>query len=262
MGFAKIAELTHHMEDVFELLRQRSSGLPAEAIDTVFACLDALSAAAESIETDGEEALDPTPLVTRLRSLVRPRTAEQEMAATAASRSQAARGGCRPCGRCARPARPCRASQRRDDAGRSGAHGARRRSGSRRGAGQHSRPGRAEQFQGREISAWVASDHEDEPIIENLSGVSEVASVTVADVTHPDAEAEPAVPAPAPDQPAPVPAAPAAAAAAPLEAAPGLPRPSRLLPPPRRPKRTPRRRGRSEWTPSGSTRSCTRWANS
>ena len=51
MGFAKIAELTHAMEDVFELLRQRSTGLKTEAIDTVFACLDALSQAVESIES-------------------------------------------------------------------------------------------------------------------------------------------------------------------------------------------------------------------
>ena len=80
MGFAHIAELTHNMEDVFELLRQRSGGLPSEAIDTVFACLDALSAATDSIETDGQESLDPAPLVARLRSLVRPRTPEQEAA--------------------------------------------------------------------------------------------------------------------------------------------------------------------------------------
>jgi two-component system chemotaxis sensor kinase CheA len=59
MGFAKIAELTHAMEDVFELLRQRSTGLKTEAIDTVFACLDALSRAVESIESEGQEALDP-----------------------------------------------------------------------------------------------------------------------------------------------------------------------------------------------------------
>ena len=41
MGFSRVAELTHEMEDVFELLRQRTNGLPVEAIDTVFACLDA-----------------------------------------------------------------------------------------------------------------------------------------------------------------------------------------------------------------------------
>ena len=43
MGFAEIAKLTHEMEDVFELLRQRGEGLTREAID-VLACLDALTA--------------------------------------------------------------------------------------------------------------------------------------------------------------------------------------------------------------------------
>ena len=79
MGFAQIAKLTHEMEDVFELLRQRGEGLTREAIDTVLACLDALTASFESIEADGEEALDPTPLVERLHGLVRARTAEQEL---------------------------------------------------------------------------------------------------------------------------------------------------------------------------------------
>src|SRR5579875_1189622 len=50
MGFAQIAKLTHEMEDVFELLRQRTSGLSVEAIDTVLACLDALSSAFDAIE--------------------------------------------------------------------------------------------------------------------------------------------------------------------------------------------------------------------
>ncbi len=78
MGFAQIAKLTHEMEDVFELLRQRSEGLPREAIDTVLACLDALSSAFDAIESDGAESLDPTALVERLHGLVRVRTAVQE----------------------------------------------------------------------------------------------------------------------------------------------------------------------------------------
>jgi two-component system chemotaxis sensor kinase CheA len=79
MGFAQIAKLTHEMEDVFELLRQRESGLPAEAIDTVLACLDTLSQAFDAIESDGVESLDPEPLIERLHGLVRARTAEQEL---------------------------------------------------------------------------------------------------------------------------------------------------------------------------------------
>ncbi len=49
MGFSRIAELTHQMEDVFELLRQRTGPLPIEVIDTVLACLDALSGAIEAL---------------------------------------------------------------------------------------------------------------------------------------------------------------------------------------------------------------------
>src|SRR3990170_6490116 len=45
MGFAQMAALTHEMEDVFELLRQRSGGLPRDAIDVLFDSLDALSEA-------------------------------------------------------------------------------------------------------------------------------------------------------------------------------------------------------------------------
>jgi two-component system chemotaxis sensor kinase CheA len=79
MGFAQIAALTHEMEDVFELLRQRGAGLSVEAINTVFVCLDALSAAVESIESEGSEQLDPAPIVARLRALVRARTPEQQV---------------------------------------------------------------------------------------------------------------------------------------------------------------------------------------
>src|SRR5581483_3012836 len=52
MGFAQIAALTHEMEDVFELLRQRS-GLSHDAVDTVLACLDALAESIDSIESSG-----------------------------------------------------------------------------------------------------------------------------------------------------------------------------------------------------------------
>src|SRR5437660_2043243 len=62
MGFARIAELTHEMENVFELLRQRSGALTREAIDTVLACLDALQDAVDNIENTGGEKLDPAPL--------------------------------------------------------------------------------------------------------------------------------------------------------------------------------------------------------
>src|SRR6478752_902414 len=66
MGFAAMAALTHKMEDVFELLRQRSGGLERAAIDVLLECVDALEAAIEAIDATGEEGLDPEPLITRL----------------------------------------------------------------------------------------------------------------------------------------------------------------------------------------------------
>ncbi len=71
MGFAGMAALTHEMEDVFELLRQRRGGLERAAIDVLLECLDALEAAVDAIESDGAEAIEPDPLVARLRTLVR-----------------------------------------------------------------------------------------------------------------------------------------------------------------------------------------------
>ena len=62
MGFAGMAALTHQMEDVFELLRQRSGGLARETVDVLLECLDALEGATDAIEADGAESLEPAPL--------------------------------------------------------------------------------------------------------------------------------------------------------------------------------------------------------
>ncbi len=190
MGFAKIAELTHNMEDVFELLRQRAAGLPSEAIDTVFACLDALLAATDSIETDGEEDLDPAPLVKRLRSLVRPRTPEQEVARAGGidAPNHAAVQAAREAGARVLRVRVALTDEVMMPAVRAhmvlaalADHGD--------VIGSMPAPDGLEQFQGREIDAWVTSDHEDEAIIANVGTISEVGSVTVTDVTAPDVEA-------------------------------------------------------------------------
>lgn len=71
MGFEGMATLTHKMEDVFELLRQRGGALTGEVADVVLQCLDALAGAVDSIDDGGQENLDPAPLVERLGSLVR-----------------------------------------------------------------------------------------------------------------------------------------------------------------------------------------------
>jgi len=78
MGFAQIAALTHEMENVFELLRQRRGGLPREAIDVLLLCLDALEASVGSIETENEEKLDPQLLIAHLQGLIRAQDDEEE----------------------------------------------------------------------------------------------------------------------------------------------------------------------------------------
>ena len=83
MGFAGMAALTHEMEDVFELLRQRSGGLERAAVDVLLECLDALEAAVDAIETDGAEAITPDPLIARLRTLVREDESDAEVPAAA-----------------------------------------------------------------------------------------------------------------------------------------------------------------------------------
>jgi two-component system, chemotaxis family, sensor kinase CheA len=71
MGFAGMAELTHAMEDVFELLKQRAGGLSRDAIDVLLASLDALEGAVDSVDETGNEAIEQAELVQRLRALTR-----------------------------------------------------------------------------------------------------------------------------------------------------------------------------------------------
>src|SRR4051812_48542159 len=71
MGFAGMAELTHAMEDVFELLKQRAGGLSRDAIDVLLASLDALEGAVDSVDESGDESIEQGELVQRLRALTR-----------------------------------------------------------------------------------------------------------------------------------------------------------------------------------------------
>lgn len=90
MGFDGIAALTHQMEDVLELLRQRTGALDRAGIDVMFDCLDALSGAVDSIEAGDGEQLDATAIVAALSALVRSNDVEQEERAAAAAAAEAA----------------------------------------------------------------------------------------------------------------------------------------------------------------------------
>lgn len=85
MGYEQIAHLTHAMEDVFALLRERSGGIDREAIDVLFECMDMLSAMVEEVAESGASSTDSAPLEARLRGLVRGRDDSEEPAVQAAT---------------------------------------------------------------------------------------------------------------------------------------------------------------------------------
>ena len=122
MGFAGMAALTHEMEDVFELLRQRSGGLERAAIDVLFDSLDALSAAVEAIDQTGAGG---DPAAGADRAPAEPRARAHADAGGPAGRRRAAPGQPDRAGR--RPPRgPDHGDPQRGrlDAGRARLHGA------------------------------------------------------------------------------------------------------------------------------------------
>jgi two-component system chemotaxis sensor kinase CheA len=186
MGFARIAALTHAMEDLFEVLRVRRGGLDREAIDVLLECLDALSATFEAIDTEGVEKLEEAPLVERLEALVRSQS-EQPAAAPEArpelSELEAAAGG----------RRIVHVHARLDDAALMPAVRALMVLGSLADHGEllASLPAKddIDQFEGKIIEAWLASDHEDDLVAAAASEVPDVAEVTLSEPCAPSAAA-------------------------------------------------------------------------
>ena len=70
MGFAKIAELTHEMEDVLDLVRKSQLKLNEDIMDTLFKCLDSLEQMVESVGNgEAEDVVDVSDLVAKLSSI-------------------------------------------------------------------------------------------------------------------------------------------------------------------------------------------------
>jgi two-component system chemotaxis sensor kinase CheA len=179
MGFAAIAKLTHEMEDVFELLRQRSGGLGHDVVDAVLVCLDALSEAVESIEDEGSEKLDPEPLIERLRRLVRNTAEETPVATTSEAVAVAAAHDA--------GARVLHVVATLDDGVQMPAVRAHMVFAALVDLGEliANIPAAEaiDSFNGRQVEAWLASDHDEGQIAQGTTRISDVASVTVTEVT-------------------------------------------------------------------------------
>ncbi|MEN6413170.1 MAG: chemotaxis protein CheA [Veillonellales bacterium] len=69
MGFNTIAELTHEMENVLDLLRKGELEAGHDIIDTIFKCVDTLEQLIESVANGEDSAADIQPLLNKLRLL-------------------------------------------------------------------------------------------------------------------------------------------------------------------------------------------------
>ena len=181
MGFAGMAALTHEMEDVLELIRQRRGAVERDAIDVLLACLDALEASVDQIEGEGAEGIKPEPLIERLRGLIRDRTPEQvgertaipvapdDLAERAAGRRVLAVSA-----RMAEDAlmpgvRAFMVIQALGDYGEV--------------IGSVPRPDALEGFDGRAVHVWLASDSEAEPLVAAVAEVPDIAQANCAEVS-------------------------------------------------------------------------------
>ena len=95
MGYNKIAELTHEMEDVLDLLRKEQLKISEDIIDTLFKCVDSLEQMINNVANgDPEDLIDVSELVAKLSSISKPGSAPPPAAATptpaAATPAQAA----------------------------------------------------------------------------------------------------------------------------------------------------------------------------
>jgi two-component system chemotaxis sensor kinase CheA len=190
MGFEGVAAVTHRMEDVFELLKQRSGGLDRAAIDVLLECLDTLEAAVDSIEADGTESLDPAPLVARLQALVRapePATAGAGDKAPDMAAILAAAGDQRIVELTVTLAEDCLMPSVRAYM----VLAALAEHGELAGSVPHHDD--VESFDGREIVAYLASAHEDAAVLATVRGVPDVADAAATEPSAapaaPDTEA-------------------------------------------------------------------------
>ena len=72
MGYNKIAELTHEMEDVLDMLRKEQLAVTGDIIDTLFKCIDSLEQMINNVANgDPEDLIDVSDLVAKLSAISR-----------------------------------------------------------------------------------------------------------------------------------------------------------------------------------------------
>lgn len=70
MGYTKITELTHEMENVLDRLRKGETTITSETIDLLFECFDLLELLVEEVTSGEEKRVDLLPILSKLRAIV------------------------------------------------------------------------------------------------------------------------------------------------------------------------------------------------
>ncbi len=97
MGYNKIAELTHEMEDVLDMLRKEQLKVSEDIIDTLFKCVDSLEQMINNVGNgDPEDLIDVSDLVAKLSSISKPGSAPPPAAAPATAPATAAPAAAAP----------------------------------------------------------------------------------------------------------------------------------------------------------------------
>ena len=91
MGYNKIAELTHEMEDVLDALRKEQLKINEDIIDTLFKCVDSLEQMIDNVGNgEPEDLIDVSGLVAKLSSILKGEAAPAAAPAPAATPAPAA----------------------------------------------------------------------------------------------------------------------------------------------------------------------------
>ncbi len=91
MGYNKIAELTHEMEDVLDMLRKEQLKVSEDIIDTLFKCVDSLEQMIDNVGNgDPEDLIDVSGLVAKLSAILSGKAAPADAAAAPATAAPAA----------------------------------------------------------------------------------------------------------------------------------------------------------------------------
>ncbi|HWR08204.1 chemotaxis protein CheA [Sporomusa sp.] len=71
MGFTTIAELTHEMENVLDLLRKGTVPANDDITDTLFKCVDTLEQLVENVASNSDNPIEIKPLISKLTAIAR-----------------------------------------------------------------------------------------------------------------------------------------------------------------------------------------------